>query len=223
MSDTRGNKERDIDAEMEAMMAADARAGGELQLVPESMLWLALQGWNLARPHAIGAVPDLPKPWHERIGKKEGVPEGVMRFAMLEEIADLRAQLAAKSGGADAEALNAAVDAEYPVPDNPHASVIQRATDNRAAMWRGINAARKILAAGAQPVVRAEVPAWRDHPAYLVACRMANVFYNLKQVDNVPQEWRDRASALVTEWDAARKAAPSPTQSGAQPQGESNA
>jgi hypothetical protein len=40
----------------------------------------------------------------------------------------------------------AAVDAEYPLPDSPHASVIQRATDNRSAMWRGINAARAILA-----------------------------------------------------------------------------
>jgi hypothetical protein len=45
-----------------------------------------------------------------------------------------------------ADAFSAAVDAEYPLPDNPHASVIQRATDNRAAMWRGINAARSILA-----------------------------------------------------------------------------
>lgn len=41
--------------------------------------------------------------------------------------------------------LNAAVDAEYPIPDNPHASVITRATDNRAAMWRGIVAARAIF------------------------------------------------------------------------------
>lgn len=49
-----------------------------------------------------------------------------------------------------AAALNAAVDAEYPLPDNPHASVIQRAIDNRAAMWRGIMAARKIIAAHAQ-------------------------------------------------------------------------
>lgn len=51
--------------------------------------------------------------------------------------------------GQDAE-FQAAVDAEYPMPDNPHASVITRATDNRAAMWRGINAARKILVAPAQ-------------------------------------------------------------------------
>lgn len=46
------------------------------------------------------------------------------------------------------EAFKAAVDAEYPIPDNPHASVIQRATDSRAAMWRGIIAARRILAQG---------------------------------------------------------------------------
>lgn len=44
------------------------------------------------------------------------------------------------------EKLNAAVDAEYPLPDSPHASVIQRATDNRDAMWRGIKAARRLLA-----------------------------------------------------------------------------
>jgi hypothetical protein len=44
-----------------------------------------------------------------------------------------------------AAAFAAAVDMEYPIPDNPHASVIQRATDNRAAMWRGIKAAFEIL------------------------------------------------------------------------------
>jgi hypothetical protein len=42
--------------------------------------------------------------------------------------------------------FNAEVDREFPIPDNPHASVILRATENRAAMWRGINAARNILA-----------------------------------------------------------------------------
>lgn len=49
-----------------------------------------------------------------------------------------------------AAAFNSAVDAEYPLPDSPHASVIQRATDNRAAMWRGINAARRIFGAQTQ-------------------------------------------------------------------------
>lgn len=49
--------------------------------------------------------------------------------------------------------LNAAVDAEYPIPDNPHASVITRATDNRAAMWRGIVAARAIFAQAVPQVI----------------------------------------------------------------------
>jgi hypothetical protein len=46
-----------------------------------------------------------------------------------------------------AAALNAAVDAEFPIPDTPHTSVLMRNTEQRAAMWRGINAARKILGA----------------------------------------------------------------------------
>lgn len=41
--------------------------------------------------------------------------------------------------GSDME-LERALDAEYPIPDNPHASVIERAHSNRAAFERGWNA-----------------------------------------------------------------------------------
>jgi hypothetical protein len=63
----------------------------------------------------------------------------------------------------------AAVDRVFPVPDTPHASVAQRAIDNRAAMWHGIEAARAILAQpGASPAATtasvggdaAPLPAW---------------------------------------------------------------
>lgn len=56
-----------------------------------------------------------------------------------------------------AAAFAAAVDMEYPIPDNPHASVILRATDNRAAMWRGIKAAYEILSR--TPIRVSESPA----------------------------------------------------------------
>lgn len=55
----------------------------------------------------------------------------------------------------------AAVDRVFPVPDSPHASVVQRAIDNRAAMWRGIEHARLLL----RPVYQARSPEgdpWRD-------------------------------------------------------------
>jgi hypothetical protein len=59
-------------------------------------------------------------------------------------------------------AFDAAVDAEYPIPDNPHASVILRATDNRAAMWRGIMAAQKILSAAKSPAIETPAASNRD-------------------------------------------------------------
>jgi hypothetical protein len=40
-----------------------------------------------------------------------------------------------------------ALDAEFPIPDNPHASVVQRALDNRFAFQKGWTAARQLDAA----------------------------------------------------------------------------
>ena len=51
--------------------------------------------------------------------------------------------------------FNEDVNREYPLPDNPHASVIQRVTENRAAMWRGIMAVIN-LARRAEPSVAAD-------------------------------------------------------------------
>lgn len=41
------------------------------------------------------------KPWNERIGRKDGVPDGVIKFAMLEEIAELRDALAPRPAEVD--------------------------------------------------------------------------------------------------------------------------
>jgi hypothetical protein len=35
--------------------------------------------------------------------------------------------------------------------------------------------------------------------------RMANVFYNIKQDEKVPERWRKWAEILQTEWDALKK------------------
>lgn len=43
--------------------------------------------------------------WSERIGEKPGVPDGVIKFAMLEEIAELRAALASRLAEVDDEGL----------------------------------------------------------------------------------------------------------------------
>lgn len=43
--------------------------------------------------------------------------------------------------------------------------------------------------------------------AYLTACKMGNMLFNLAQVDDMPDPWRSKAREMVTEWDANRKAA----------------
>jgi hypothetical protein len=48
--------------------------------------------------------------------------------------------------------FNEAVNREYPMPDSPHTSVIMHATDNRAAMWRGIRAVLDVVR-GAEPSI----------------------------------------------------------------------
>ena len=90
-------------------------------------------------------------------------------------------------------AYRAAVDAEYPLPTSLHTALIVRATDDRAAMWRGINAARRILAAHAYtrpadaPLPTKHVPmvgwtlteayqqGWRDARAAPGAARVPDV------------------------------------------------
>lgn len=44
-------------------------------------------------------------PWNERIGRKSGVHDGVIKFAMLEEIAELREALASRPAEVDDEQL----------------------------------------------------------------------------------------------------------------------
>lgn len=45
------------------------------------------------------------KPWSERVGKMPGAPDGVIRFAMLEEIDELRSALASLPAEVDDEGL----------------------------------------------------------------------------------------------------------------------
>lgn len=116
----------------------------------------------VARAKAILAAPASAQPadacckWPTC--QSEEVQQQVADQAYRELYSGAQHDRGAAQGDDIAAALNAAVDAEYPLPDNPHASVIQRATDNRAAMWRGIVAARKILAAAPSPASKPVAP-----------------------------------------------------------------
>jgi hypothetical protein len=98
---------------------------------PAKAEW-ALRG--LLDGHLLVIDPDAPR--------ARAVPEFLMASSSQVHpymgLPSMQAQLA--------DLFQVAVDAEFPMPDSPHASVVQRAVDNRAAMWRGINAARRILA-----------------------------------------------------------------------------
>jgi hypothetical protein len=48
------------------------------------------------------------KPWSERVGKMPGAPDGVIRFAMLEEIDELRAALASRPAEVDGSPVDQA-------------------------------------------------------------------------------------------------------------------
>lgn len=73
----------DIEKEREAMLAADREQGGELQLVPESMLWIALQGWLAAR--RASQSPVLPDEELDAINLREH-PEGRCTTRSLREL-----------------------------------------------------------------------------------------------------------------------------------------
>jgi hypothetical protein len=119
-------------------------------------------------PHAPAATTasasiDLPAPKFANVmAIADEYGSGAVAYTVA-EVREIAGGAPAPSRNADAFA--AAVDAEYPLPDNPHASVIQRATDNRAAMWRGINAARAILVqqgASQAPLPPCRVSRWSD-------------------------------------------------------------
>jgi hypothetical protein len=94
------------------------------------------------------------KTWQERAAE-DGHSQPLSVYCRA-EIADLRAQLAQKSEDVPVE-LQVALDAHFPIPDNPHASVIQRAMDARHAMGIGWMAAMSAqLARQSQPVARVE-------------------------------------------------------------------
>jgi hypothetical protein len=96
-----------------------------------------LEGIWFGQPHPSG------KPWWWRKNLREAM-EGAAPPLSSEQQANIEA------------ALHAAVDRECPMPDTPHLSVRLRAIDERAAMWRGIRVARKILSAGEQQAEKGE-------------------------------------------------------------------
>lgn len=67
---------------------------------------------------------------------------------------------------AEERALEAALDAEYPLPNSPHASVSDRARDNRSAFERGWNAHLAITQSAApeasitREMLLAELASW---------------------------------------------------------------
>lgn len=68
----------------------------------------AIAAWNERKsPEATTAKNAVVRfdskvmPWNERIGRESGVPDGVIKFAMLEEIAELREALASRPAEVD--------------------------------------------------------------------------------------------------------------------------
>ena len=68
------------------------------------------------------------------------------------------------------EAFKQEIDAQFPIPDSPHTSVIQRAMDNRTAFWLGWNAARRFSERAA---TKAAAPA--DAPVMRKVCTSSDV------------------------------------------------
>jgi hypothetical protein len=142
----------------------------------------------------------LPEPYAYRTDLVRAESDLYTAAQMRSYGADCVRRAAASEG--DLSALfNAEVDAEYPIPDNPHASVIRRATDNRAAMWRGINAACKLLrrqspatsAAGQDAAVAAIEFALRDDDG----CGMDFLrCWNEGDFDAIRNEWPEAPEAV---------------------------
>jgi hypothetical protein len=125
----------EVDALLARQPKAEQQTNVQAQLLTRHAIWLESLGWDLQ----AAAI--------------RGVAAHLARQAQAEPAADI--DLAAK--------LNAAVDAEYPLPGIENVPDRLRAIDNRAAMWRGINAARKILAAPVAPAGAQNAEAIRNH------------------------------------------------------------